>query len=280
MILWTLGTGKSVRMRRSRVSGNRARMWRRSALCFRGLTRSRTAGVFRSSVTDARCQRIYFCGSADNGYARLLGPYLESQGVRDRVCLVEGPPFAHELAGIKDRFGTATFDEVFRTQKLLALKRRVSWQTTPPATPSTAYATVASRPATSPSPTGPQAAAAAGKVLRNRLGQRVDSELKFSSKDFHDLKALKLCNRFHLAGKCSYTQIHGKCYHEHGERVPAAQRQALLAVSRLSPCPAGTWCDDAKCISGHRCPRSNCHGDDCRFPYEMHDVDTNVVTCD
>ncbi|MBE3047915.1 hypothetical protein IMZ48_36470, partial [Candidatus Bathyarchaeota archaeon] len=114
------------------------------------------AAVFKSSVADARCQRIYFGGSADNGYARLLGPYLETQGVRERVCLLEGPPFAQELADIKDRFGTASFNDVFRTQKLpTLLKRRVpSPATTPPISPSTGYAAVASRLASDPPPTG------------------------------------------------------------------------------------------------------------------------------
>ena len=239
--------------------------------------------MFKSSVTDARCQRIYFGGSADNGYARLLAPYLETQGVCNRVCLVEGPPFAHELAEIKDRFGTTAFEDVFRTQKLPTLKRRVSLRTTPPETPSMGYATVASRPASTPSPTGAlgpppgRASSTTGKVQRNRLGQRVDTELKYSSLDFQDLKARKLCNRFHLTGKCPNPQLHGKCYHEHGERVPASQRNTLLAISRLSPCPLGSWCDDSQCIMGHRCPRPSCYIEDCRFPYDMHDVDTQVV---
>lgn len=238
-----------------------------------------TPAVFKSSVTDPRCQRVYFGGSADNGYARLLVPYLETQGVCDRVCLVEGPPFAHELAEIKDRFGTTAFGEVFRTQKLPTLKCRVSLQTTPPGTPSIDYATIASRPASTPSPTGApcQTSPTAGKVQQNRLGQRIDMELKYSSVDFQDLKARKLCNRFHLTGKCPNPQLHGKCYHEHGERVPASQRTALLAISRLSPCPLGSWCQDSKCISGHRCPRPNCYIEDCRFPYDMHGVDTQIV---
>ncbi|SPO00805.1 related to CCCH zinc finger DNA binding protein [Cephalotrichum gorgonifer] len=239
--------------------------------------------VFKSYLNDVHCQRIFFGGSPDNGYARLLVPYLETPGVCERICLLEGPPFAQELGEIKHRFRTATFDDVFRSQKIPTLKRRVSWRaTTPPATPSMDYATVASKPAAATSPTtGPSAAAAPSpatamwKVQRNRLSQRVDTELRYSVPDFQDVKARRLCNRYHLTGKCPYQK---GCYHEHGERLAPKLREALLAVARLTPCVSGLQCDDPNCTSGHRCPWSSCPGDECRFPREMHEVDTRVVS--
>lgn len=172
--------------------------------------------------------------------------------------------------------GTATFGDVFRDKKLPTLKRRVSWQTTPPATPSIDYATVASRPPSSPSPTAQHDSSPTVKILRNGAGQRVDSDLKFSSLDFQDLKLRKLCNRFHLTGRCPY-QANGRCYYEHGDRLAQRYRAALLAVSRLSPCIVGLGCDDPDCISGHRCARRDCHAENCLFPPEMHGVDAQVV---
>ncbi|KAI4636882.1 hypothetical protein J4E93_010898 [Alternaria ventricosa] len=63
--------------------------------------------MFRHDLADMHCQQILFGGSADNGYARLLGPYNEDDAVRSRITLLEGPPFARELAAIKDRYHTA-----------------------------------------------------------------------------------------------------------------------------------------------------------------------------
>lgn len=199
------------------------------------------------------------------------------------MCLVEGPPFEWELNEIKDRFDTATFGDVFRDKKLTTLKRRVSWQTTPPSTPSMDYAAVASRPASSPSPTAQNGTSAPPppnsstwrKVLRNAAGERVDSELSHTQAEFHDVKSRKLCNRFHLVEKCLYDS---GCHYKHGDRLPPREREALLAVSRLSPCSEGLWCDDPNCITGHRCVRRDCQFDNCKFPDEMHDVDTQVVS--
>ncbi|KAI4619124.1 uncharacterized protein J4E87_007711 [Alternaria ethzedia] len=63
--------------------------------------------MFRHDLADMHCHQILFGGSADNGYARLLGPYNEDDAVRSRITLLEGPPFARELAAIKDRYHTA-----------------------------------------------------------------------------------------------------------------------------------------------------------------------------
>lgn len=201
------------------------------------------------------------------------------------MCLVEGPPFARELNEIKNRFDTATFGDVFRDKKLTTLKRRVSWQTTPPSTPSMNYAAVASRQASSPSPSpaaqnGPSAppppnSSTWRKVLRNAAGQRVDSELNHTSAEFYDVKSRKLCHRFHLMGKC-YFDV--GCHYNHGDRLPPREREALVAVSRLSPCLVGLWCDDPNCVAGHRCARRECQVENCKFPDEMHGVDTQVVS--
>ncbi|GES59377.1 CCCH zinc finger DNA binding protein [Aspergillus terreus] len=49
--------------------------------------------LFEQYLLDIHCQHIVFGGSADNGYARILGHHRGS----GNISLVEGPPFAPEL---------------------------------------------------------------------------------------------------------------------------------------------------------------------------------------
>lgn len=87
--------------------------------------------VFKLHLSDLHCTHIIFGGSADNGYARMLGPYSGSDAVRERVTMVEGPPFAQELLQLVDKFRKTKFPKVFRDTKIPP--RRVSFSTTPPA---------------------------------------------------------------------------------------------------------------------------------------------------
>ncbi|KAJ0309515.1 hypothetical protein COL516b_002760 [Colletotrichum fioriniae] len=101
---------------------------------------------FESSVSDVHCRHVLFGGSADSGYARLLGSHLDNDEIRKKIVLLEGPPFAQELAEIKDQFRVASFKRVFRRQKLFNnIKRKVSYNITPPSTPSPNYASAAAR---------------------------------------------------------------------------------------------------------------------------------------
>ena len=236
-------------------------------------------------MADIHCQQILFGGTADNGYARLLGPHTEDHAVRGRVTLLEGPPFARELADIKDKFRTVSFEEVFRSQKLVNNKRRVSFHTTPPATPKADYASAAAKapPALAPSSAAQRGSTAPRMpvpfdVFRNRLGQRVDAPLEYSQVEFLILKNRKLCNSFHLLGKCPYKDATGKCQHDHKEKLSPRQMVALRAVARQSPCPSGLSCSDPDCYHGHRCTRDNCAVSACRFSSAMHGVDTNIVS--
>ncbi|KAJ5661908.1 uncharacterized protein N7477_009524 [Penicillium maclennaniae] len=99
--------------------------------------------LFEHYLLDVHCQHIIFCGSADNGYARVLTPDRGS----NRISLVEGPPFAHELRDLASDFETTSFPEVFRSKKL---SRSVSFggttatpTPTPPRTPTPNYASIA-----------------------------------------------------------------------------------------------------------------------------------------
>jgi len=248
----------------------------------------KTPGMFEMHKTDVHCKRILFGGSADNGYARLLIPCLGDEALRQRITLIEGPPFEKELAELQDHFAVVAFDDVFRKQKL-QLRRRVSFHgVTPPSTPSPNYASAAARPpimSTAPA-AGPQSpipdSPGGGPVLRNRLGQRIDSRLEFAADDFKRLKQQRLCNPFHILGTCPFFQRHGNCMHEHGPRLSERQIRAMRAIARMSPCQGpggGLNCDDSACIYGHRCTWDGCTTPvGCRFPREMHNVDTNVVS--
>ncbi|KAG4276048.1 hypothetical protein FPRO04_14292 [Fusarium proliferatum] len=110
---------------------------------------------FQHHLADVHCRKIFFGASADSAYARLLGKYLQDEVVRRRICLIEGPPWAQELADFKDKFHTVLFDTVFRSQKLPNIKRRVSFRTTPPTSPSANYANAASRAPSTPAPVPP-----------------------------------------------------------------------------------------------------------------------------
>ncbi|KAL2874840.1 hypothetical protein SGCOL_009959 [Colletotrichum sp. CLE4] len=74
---------------------------------------------FEFGVSDVHCRHVLFGASADSGYARLLGSHLDDEVIRKKVILLEGPPFAQELAEMKDQFRVASFNRVFRRHKLL-----------------------------------------------------------------------------------------------------------------------------------------------------------------
>ena len=214
--------------------------------------------MFRHSLADMHCQQILFGGSADNGYARLLGPYAEDYAVRSRITLLEGPPFARELAAIQDRFRTVSFDNVFRSQMLVVSPRRATVSLpTPPQTPSTDHETAAAQSSSAPSSPTSQASvvntqSTTTTLLLNEAGERVDSPLRFTSKDFLAIKGRKLCNSFHLLGKCLFLEKFGNCHHDHGASLSDKQLVALRAVARLKSCRRGRACEDPECLCGHQ----------------------------
>ncbi|KFA49116.1 hypothetical protein S40293_07112 [Stachybotrys chartarum IBT 40293] len=240
--------------------------------------------TFQLHLPDTHCQQILFGGTADNGYARLLGPHAEDETMRGRITLIEGPPFAYELVRIKDKFRTASFKDVFRSGKLLNSKRRVSFPANPSTIPSGGYASAVAKvslpsvppPATQKGSTTSRAVIPT-QLLRNNLGQRVDAPLTYSQKDFISLKNRRLCNHFHILGKCPYFDEYGNCHHVHGERLSLGQAAALRAVARQSPCHLRLNCSDPDCLSGHRCTRDNCVPGNCKFHPTMHHINTEIV---
>ncbi|KAK1978457.1 hypothetical protein LZ30DRAFT_728836 [Colletotrichum cereale] len=216
-------------------------------------------GNFEFAVADVHCRYVLFGASADSGYARLLGSHLETEEIRKKVILLEGPPFAKELAEIRDRFRVATFERVFRRKKLINFKRKVSDYITPPPTPSPDYASAAAKPVLSSwgqSSSQPQRSTTVltlpiREVYRNRAGQRVDPPISCSQQDFIIMKNKKMCNNFHLTGRCYHKEMSGRCSHEHGPSPSPRELQALRAVARQSYCHSGLDCSDPNCLFGH-----------------------------
>ncbi|KAM0550671.1 hypothetical protein ACHAPJ_008734 [Fusarium lateritium] len=228
--------------------------------------------LFRHYLDDVHCRQVFFGASADNGYARLLGPYAQDGLYNRRICLIEGPPFERELAELKPKFKTFSLDIFRKDPQLPNMNRRVPGPTN--------YASVARTtppPSAHASISSPSEERPANKILRNRFGQRLDPQLNYSDRDFKSLKNRKLCNRFYLLGKCTFKDASRECSYKHEDKLNEAQTNALRAVARLSLCPAGPSCNDKKCIMGHHCAQSNCSRTSCWFPKGLHDVDTQVL---
>ncbi|KAH8725782.1 hypothetical protein GQ44DRAFT_749270 [Phaeosphaeriaceae sp. PMI808] len=124
-------------------------------------------------------------------------------------------------------------------------------------------------------------------VSRNRLGQRIDPPVSnYDKPEVDRIKALKLCNVHYLRGDCAYNT---NCAHSHAQRLTPSEIATLRLVARMAPCVSGSACNDSKCLYGHRCAappsrnqaatgsKSCIFGENCKFPLELHDIDTNVV---
>ncbi|KAL4978990.1 hypothetical protein BDW66DRAFT_164193 [Aspergillus desertorum] len=259
------------------------------------------AGHFEQNLNNVHCRHVVFCASADSGYARVLGPHRGST----RISLVGGPPFSREMAELAASFKTATFSDIFMTSKLrpppaktvsfaaqdqdapismitasitpvpssvpnyaLAAKSPVVVSSPPPASATTAATSIANKPKAKPRLL----------VCLNARNQRVDSSLKISSREaITAIKRRKFCNQFHILGFCRHMQ-YDSCTHEHGPELSEQELNDLVYIARLTPCSSGLMCRNVDCISGHRCPHhENCLYKDCRFPPDMHKVDTVIV---
>lgn len=124
-------------------------------------------------------------------------------------------------------------------------------------------------------------------IARNRAGQRIDPRCKdYDKVEVDRVKKLKLCNVHYLRQECPYGH---NCTHKHNYDAKRGELATLRLVARMSPCLNGSGCQDIKCIFGHRCPappsrekvpkgaKSCIFRDTCKFPLELHDIDTNVV---
>ncbi|QKX60430.1 uncharacterized protein TRUGW13939_07575 [Talaromyces rugulosus] len=218
---------------------------------------------FEQDMMDVHCLRVVFCASADGGYARVLGPCRRSKC----ISLVKGPPFAREMEELAADLETTSFERVFTSYKLKSTRRvsigNPSTSITPPRPPTANYASAAKKspPLQSSSLVVDSTTPNAGipkLVCKNASGQRVDPRAAHSPKDIVEiLKRRKLCNQFHILGSCIYG---GQCMHEHDPALSSQDILDLIYIARLSVCPNGSYCDDVRCVSGHRCPHMYCSG--------------------
>ncbi|CAO2655243.1 Nn.00g103070.m01.CDS01 [Neocucurbitaria sp. VM-36] len=124
-------------------------------------------------------------------------------------------------------------------------------------------------------------------IARNRAGQRVDPPCKdYDKAEVDRIKKIKMCNVHFLRNECPYD---ANCTHLHEYKPTKDEISTLRLVARMAPCQNGSGCQDIKCIYGHRCPapphkthqipgtKSCIFGESCKFPPDLHDVDTNVV---
>jgi hypothetical protein len=228
-------------------------------------------------MADIQCQALIFCGSADNSHARVLQPYVGGKSKRKRIVMVEGPPFAKELAVLKDKFITARFPDVFRDTKLPS--RRVSFSTThsptPISRPPNYVATIANPvildQSNRPSTTTIVPARMEYPILQNSKGQRLDEILSPPQSLVQAQRNKKLCNAYHILGECRYPNC--TKHFVHGNKLDGKGLEARRLIARGTPCKSGLQCRDAKCFLGHECPNKACVGVSCRFPREMHGVD-------
>jgi len=236
-------------------------------------------------LADIHCKYIVFGGSGDNGYARLLGPYSHDEAVRKRITMLEGPPFAQELAALKGRFAVASFPGIFRDSKLPTRRVSFSQSITPPSSPAPRVPTYATAVSQSKRPPSAMPSALAqgqdvsfnhggrmqSRVLKNSKGERIDTFLRPNNNLVAIQKKQKLCNSYQLNGVCAYEAIGNNCNFSHA-RLTEAQLEAQRSIARQAPCGYGLACEEEKCLFGHHCPFPGCRGIDCKFPTEMHNV--------
>lgn len=127
-------------------------------------------------------------------------------------------------------------------------------------------------------------------ISRNRAGQRVDDILEYDRDEVQRIKKLKSCNQHYIGNGCCHYNAGkaDKCPHAHHHKFSEADLKVLRVVARETPCKKGHYCDDVKCIYGHRCPFPvasegslrgiGClNGGACRFPASMHGMDNVAV---
>jgi len=121
-------------------------------------------------------------------------------------------------------------------------------------------------------------------VLVNTYDERLDAPLPESdSKAFarfaDRIKAHgKMCNNFHLTGKCESGEY---CDYHHGERLTPGEQLVLKHKARSLCCSQKTSCRDAGCFLGHHCKYgSGCYLEWCRFS-ETHgrDLVSTIPPC-
>jgi hypothetical protein len=105
-------------------------------------------------------------------------------------------------------------------------------------------------------------------ILLNAYDERLDSTLPRADQAAtvrlsERVKTKKICNNYHLNGKCEAGQY---CDYDHGERLSPGEQLVLKQRARNRSCPDRGACRDFDCTNGHVCPYGkDCYNDSCWF---------------
>lgn len=256
-------------MRRSKVQ----RLLCSQAAPFLKTNRALSTANFHFNIVNLHCRGVIFGGTADNGYARMIGPYVHDEEARRRIILLEGPKPAAEILRFINRFKTLPVYGIFRDQQLPSTSPLSSFphdtSTSGRQDSDRAWASMAAQKSKT---WGNETAVGESDIWNPKprwdtLGRRQDQQLpQHLVQEMKTVREQKYCNNYHLRGECTMRF----CMHKHGQRLTKSLAQCLAAVSRRNPCPQGAYCKDLDCIQGHRCPFENCNRTQCKFPQEMH----------
>ena len=250
-------------------------------------------------VHNLQCKQILLAGSGDNGYGSFLRQHVPSTGKSEKITLIESLPFALELKLVSDRFETIKFD-LFRDEKI-DVKRNPSYSNVTAHHGRTVSAADSEQNmSTSPTHVGflgapsglDQPASMNGAssnipfqlpgdqvIYINRYEQRVDKPiLNVDDRIIYRLKGYKprLCNNHYLRRDCAWGS---NCSYNHDMELSPVELENLRVMSRQTPCDKGTACKEPACVYGHQCRfGEKCEISKCKFPDELHMVDTNSAT--
>jgi serine/threonine protein kinase len=129
----------------------------------------------------------------------------------------------------------------------------------------------------------------------NRHNQRIDPTPVYSQDKILRIGGLKLCNNKYLLDACLYGD---SCIYNHDYEATDEELRILRQRLRSTTiCNFGLLCNDPICIYGHHCQNSidpawnlvtktmNCQyngpppNGTCRFPADLHDLDTKITYC-
>lgn len=266
--------------------------------------------MFRIFVNNTHCRHIIFGGCHDNGYLNNLEPYKRDATVAPRLSLLESTPAEYgyrnlgfPIVAFKNVFRQDPLPSVYRQDSLpsvhqtqlrpatvpLAAVQNISPVSQSPPAVSTAslapssavssWATIGGPVKTQQiniAPSSKANGAVRKAVLLNVNDQRMDPKMGRAdavafARVNQRIKEQKVCNNYHLLGKCSNGT---GCGYAHGDRLDAKEQLALRQKARERVCPLGSDCRDVDCFFGHQCPRDvNCFWDNCYFEH-LHNLDT------
>jgi hypothetical protein len=269
-------------------------------------------GLFKLCVSDVHCKHIIFGGSADNGYARLLVAYAGDEVQRERITMLEGPPFALELRRLADKFKTTSFPRVFRDTKLS--DARSLFGHAAPAnfavglvspTKRTFASMLNETPAKNPNPSFAAPPTYSENLQQQQAGMLNDMNNGHNyqiadNSDKNNLDKYTIIYKnskgervdsyiakpsFEIMGKlksrgrklCNNHHFFRNC--QWGDNctydhaeISEEELNAQRWIARGVPCKGGLGCENEYCTSGHACPDDPCTRVECKFPRAAHGI--------